>query len=135
MVDLQREIINTLNNNFNIKVYGEGKKQDFAKPSFSVREIDRQYYKQVGGFIRTNYQLLIEYFPTVSKRQNTECRTMGLELLKIFNFYEDLKLHPTEITHEIHDEVLQFHIDFSIRYEMVDNSPLIRHAQFRSEIK
>lgn len=134
MIDLKQEIIKTLKNVFNLDVRGETSEQNFTKASFSVRELEQSHRKQISNHQRTNYHYEIKYFPS-SDRPNKDCREMGFNLMNLFRYYEDMKLHPS-MNHRIIDGVLQFNLEFNIRYDFnSDEGEKFAELEVRSDLK
>jgi len=135
MIDLKQEIMKTLRNTFNLPARGETNEQNFKEESFSVREIEQSHHQQIGEYQRTSYLYEIKYFPS-NDRANKTCREMGFNLMRLFRFYEDMKLHPTSMSHRIINNVLQFNIGFDIRYKFVDaEGEKFTGLEIRSDLK
>lgn len=137
MVDIKQSIINTLDRYFGIETYGEKVEQCFNTPSFYVKELSFGYEPQVGNFQKNNYSFVIQYFPSkTSRRKNKDCREMNTELMKLFRFYEDLRLHPTSMSSNVLDETGQFMVDFDVRHKIVaESGPMFEELEVRSDLK
>ena len=102
-------------------VYRDLAEQDFQAPCFLVQEMKRVHEREIGDFQRTNYSIIIKYFPS-NPNCSKECWDQEFQLMKLFRLYEDLKLLPTSMESEVVAGVLEFRINFSIRYKIKTES-------------
>jgi len=87
----------------------------------------------MGDYHRSTYTVVIQYIQ--GKESNSKRRfQVHAKLLKLFRFYEPLKIRPVSMVAEIKANTLYFTMEFSIRYKMDDGNldPLLGQFDLRS---
>ena len=116
-------ISNKLEETFGEKytIYPETVKQGLTRPCFFIKLLKPSNKKEVGQTYNRDNPYCIHFFPENVEQPKTECYQM-LEDLYIALEYIEVEgnlVRGINMRGEIHDEILQFYVDFNVRVRKV----------------
>ena len=126
-------ISNKLNKSFGDKytIYPESVKQGLVRPCFFIKVLKPSNTKERDTTYRRDNPFCIHFFPKSTSEPKAECYQM-LDNLYIALEYIEVDgnlVRGIGMLGEIHDEILQFYVDYNVRVRKVYNPILMKHLE------
>lgn len=103
------------------EIYSEEIEQGLKEPCFFISVIDSSIQPYPGGRYFRRSQLCIQYFP-VSASRNRECEDAAVRMEQSLEciVYDDGMIRGTDMSHEVHDGVMSFFVNYNMFIERID---------------
>ena len=118
-------------------IYPEEVKQGMKRPCFFIKLLKPSNKKEVGQTYNRDNSYCIHFFPKNTNQPKAECYRMQDSLYIALEYIEvgGNLVRGTGMRGEIHDEILQFYVDFNVRVRQVADPITMETLQIQLNTK